>query len=188
MKILFIDDEIEILQSYQRYFRDQVSNYDLNFEQDSSKALELITKNQYDVIISDLRMPKVSGIDILKKVKELSLETKVMLVTGAPTIETVVEVMNLGAWDYLLKPVQYPELESKLEILYKNYVSRDEVEEFNLTVDMMTLSANRVRHLLNEKLHIASVCLDEIKENLNSDFSANKKISNIKASLDKFNK
>ncbi|MBW2452855.1 MAG: sigma-54-dependent Fis family transcriptional regulator [Deltaproteobacteria bacterium] len=84
------------------------------------EALRLMGKNTYDVIITDLFLPGVSGIDILKRAKEMSLPTNVILITGNATAETAVEAMKEGAFDYITKPVNF----DKLKILLVKAVEK----------------------------------------------------------------
>jgi DNA-binding NtrC family response regulator len=106
--ILFIDDEpgsregLSLLLGREGYQVDAVAA--------GEEALKLIAKKKYDVIITDLFLPGVSGIDILKHVKERNLPCNVILITGNATAETAVEAMKEGAFDYITKPLNFEEL------------------------------------------------------------------------------
>ena len=107
-RILFIDDDpgsresLTLLLEREGYWVDAVTA--------GEEALGLLSEKSYDVIITDLFLPGVSGIDILKHVKEHSLPCNVILITGNATAETAVEAMKEGAYDYITKPLNFEEL------------------------------------------------------------------------------
>ncbi len=92
------------------------------------EALDLIARKHFDVIITDLFLPGVSGIDILKNVKESDLACNVILITGNATAETAVEAMKSGAFDYITKPVNF----DKLKILVAKAVEKSLLVAENL--------------------------------------------------------
>jgi serine phosphatase RsbU (regulator of sigma subunit) len=110
--ILLVDDDKNILfllsEALKKY------GYDLTLVNGGEKALEILKENEFDLVVSDLQMPKVSGIDILSVVKEKYTDTEVLLVTGYGSIKTAVKAMKLGAFDYLSKPVDVEELRHKV--------------------------------------------------------------------------
>ena len=104
-KILIIDDEIGMLE----VCFDTLSKLPAVFvvtESDSEKGSHLLKTNSYDLLITDLRMPKTSGMDILKIAKETNPNCNVLIMTAFPTIESAVKSMKLGAYDYLTKPLE----------------------------------------------------------------------------------
>jgi serine phosphatase RsbU (regulator of sigma subunit) len=110
--ILLVDDDKNILfllsEALKKY------GYDLTLVNSGEKALEILNENEFDLVVSDLQMPKISGIDILSVVKEKYTDTEVLLVTGYGSIKTAVKAMKLGAFDYLSKPVDVEELRHKV--------------------------------------------------------------------------
>lgn len=110
IKILLIDDEPKTTNLYGKILTEK--GYSVTEESDSKKAVELVQNSFFDIIISDLQMPDFSGIDILKKKPEESI---FILVTGYASIESAVEAMQLGAYDYLMKPLKLEELLLKVE-------------------------------------------------------------------------
>jgi DNA-binding NtrC family response regulator len=103
IKILIIDDEPEMLHSLQKILS-QRKEFSVDLAQDADRALEIVKKNDFDLIISDLKMGKVSGIDILKSALARNSEAKVILISGYGTIETSVAAIQEGAFDFLEKP------------------------------------------------------------------------------------
>ena len=79
------------------------------------KAMELLEKEEYDVLLLDLNMPRLSGMEALKKIKASEIPTEVIILTGNATVSTAVEAMKLKAYDYLTKPVKLEELKAVIE-------------------------------------------------------------------------
>jgi len=85
------------------------------------EAIEVLQKNQFRIVITDLRMPGVTGLDLLRETKSVSPRTQVVLVTAHGTVNNAVEAMKLGAFDYLVKPFAFADLQSVVQrALYKN--------------------------------------------------------------------
>jgi len=102
-EILFIDDEIEMLESYKKLFVAN-DNYRIKFVENSIKAKSLIEENNYDLIITDLKMEEVDGMEILRTSKQKNKEQPVIIISGYATVEASVEAMKEGAFDFLEKP------------------------------------------------------------------------------------
>ncbi len=111
-QILLIDDEQESCQALSLLL--SRAGYRVNSCYSGEKALSLLKKQAFELIISDLFLPGVSGIDILKQVKEVSPQTCVILITGNASAETAVEAMKEGAFDYITKPFNFERL--KLQV------------------------------------------------------------------------
>ncbi len=84
-------------------------------DQKKTKALNSLKSNKYDVVVTDLRLPGTNGLDILKSAKEIDTNIIVIIITAYATIETAIESLKLGAYDYLLKPFSPEQLLSILK-------------------------------------------------------------------------
>jgi response regulator RpfG family c-di-GMP phosphodiesterase len=103
LTLLLIDDEPNILNSLKRLFRRE--NFRVLTANSGREALELLAVSQVQVIISDQRMPEMSGVELLSRVKELYPDTVRMVLSGYSELSTVTEAINRGAiWKYLSKP------------------------------------------------------------------------------------
>ena len=111
-KILLIDDELESCKALSQLLT-QVG-YSVEISHSGEHALTLLKKQLFDLIISDLVLPGISGIDILKHVKEDSPDTCVILITGKASTETAVEAMREGALDYITKPFNLDRLKIQI--------------------------------------------------------------------------
>ena len=112
-RILVVDDEENLRRVTQ--LKLQQAGYEALTASDASQALEVLSKHPQDLVLTDLKMPGMSGIDLLRKVKEEYPEVIVVVVTAYGTIESAVEAMRLGAYDYIIKPFDLSELLEKIE-------------------------------------------------------------------------
>jgi DNA-binding NtrC family response regulator len=112
-RILVVDDD-----NLMREFLDETlhrSKYSVDLASTGDEAFKKIKSREYDVVLTDIRMPKMSGMELLKAVKDNSPQAKVMLMTAYGTIENAVEAMKLGAFDYITKPFSADDIEIKIK-------------------------------------------------------------------------
>ena len=101
-RILVVDDEITVCKSIRQSILSD--SYEVDMALSGEEALKKDRENPYDLIITDLMMPGISGLDLLRAVRVQRPEATVIMITGYPTIKTAVESVKLGAFDYLPKP------------------------------------------------------------------------------------
>lgn len=102
-KILVIDDERSIRNTLKDILEFEKHSVDL--AENGIVALELINKNQYDLVFSDIKMPEMDGIELLGKIKYISSDITVVMISGHGNIETAVECIKKGAFDFIEKPI-----------------------------------------------------------------------------------
>ncbi len=131
--VLVVDDEISAQRSYRMILKD---NYHLFFASNGEEALKILKKEEPDVIILDVIMPGMDGIEVLKKMKMDDVSIPVIVVTATKMVKTAVEMMKAGAFDYLTKPFDVDELEillakalSERDLLNEVHYLREEVEK-----------------------------------------------------------
>lgn len=107
-RILVIDDERRMAESLQTLLAGL--SYDVDVAFDGNQGAELIHKGGYDLIISDIKLPFKSGLDLLKLARELDPDSVVILMTAYASLESAVDAIGQGAYDYLLKPVEFTHL------------------------------------------------------------------------------
>ncbi len=160
-KILIVDDELLIL----RIISDILGKegYEVKTAINYFNASQLLDGEKFDVVITDIRMPEKSGIDLLTHVREINSDIPVILMTGFATLETAVEAVKQGAFDYLTKPLDFNKL--------KRIVSQS-IERFNL------LSSNKklVRELQEVNSNLEIKVSERTRELLNILHSANESI------------
>ncbi len=101
--ILTIDDEEAIRYSFRDYLEDY--NYSVIEAENGERGLELVKQQKPDLILLDLSMPGMSGIDVLKKIHEIEEEIPVIVISGTGLITDVIDALRNGAWDFMVKPV-----------------------------------------------------------------------------------
>ncbi|RII36354.1 response regulator [Clostridium chromiireducens] len=112
-KILIIDDEEEILLSLKKNLI--LEGYNVETCNDSVEALEMIKNNKLHIVITDIVMPNMNGIDLLKAAKAYDALTQVIMMTGYSTMEITIQSLEFGANDYILKP--FKSIEYIIEII-----------------------------------------------------------------------
>lgn len=132
-KILVVDDELLmrnfLLEALKRKGIEGVA------AENGEKALKLLQESSFDMVITDMKMPKMNGMELLRKVKEVSPSTLVVVITAFGTIENAVEAMRAGAFDYLIKPVSLDGLMANIEkarqhiaLVEENHYLREQVD------------------------------------------------------------
>ena len=101
-KLLLIDDEVDVQYSFRRIF--EGSDIELHTASSGEEGLRLIPKVKPDLVLSDIRMAGLNGLETLRRIRQLDPQLPVILMTAYGTTQTAIEAMKLGAYDYLLKP------------------------------------------------------------------------------------
>ncbi|MCO5166282.1 MAG: sigma-54 dependent transcriptional regulator [Planctomycetes bacterium] len=103
-RVLVVDDEEGMLEVCQETLERLGDDVEVVVERQSARAVERLKDESFDVMVTDIRMPGVDGVTLLRKAREQDPDLPVLMITGFPTIETAVECLRLGAVDYLTKP------------------------------------------------------------------------------------
>jgi DNA-binding NtrC family response regulator len=101
-KILVIDDESIVRTSCSRTLTPE--GYEVKLSQNGADAMKMLEGESFELVLTDLKMPDIDGIEVLKMIKQRWPETEVIVVTGYQTVDTAVKAIKLGAFDYLEKP------------------------------------------------------------------------------------
>lgn len=107
-KILIVDDERIVRESLLHWF--QEDGYEVETAEDAEKALQMFEKGKYDVILLDMKMPGMSGLELLVKLKQIDKEAIVILITAFASVPSAIKALKDGAFDYVTKPVDPDEL------------------------------------------------------------------------------
>ena len=116
-KVLFVDDEIDFLETLLKRMKKR--GVDVTGVGSGEEALSFLNTNQVDVVVLDVRMPGMDGIETLREIKRRHPLIEVIMLTGHANLEVAIEGMELGAFDYLMKPMDIDELLYKVEDAYK---------------------------------------------------------------------
>ena len=133
-KILIIEDEEPIRRVLVRILTDEDSSFEIHEASDGKKGLELIKNDSYDLVLCDIKMPKVDGIELLQRTRKTNSTIPFIMLTGHGNIETAVESMKLGAYDFISKPPDLNRLINsvrnaleKKELIAENKILRKKV-------------------------------------------------------------
>jgi len=103
-RILIVEDEAAIRRVLTRILEDESPSYKVDVAADGEEGLKMITQEDYDLVISDIKMPKMSGDELLVEAKKIKPETVFVMISGHGDLETAINTMKLGAFDYISKP------------------------------------------------------------------------------------
>lgn len=103
-KILIIEDEDAIRRVLKKILLEEEKSYQVEEAEDGLSGIELIKKNDYDLVLCDIKMPKMDGIEVLSATQKIKPEIPIVMISGHGNLETAVETMKMGAFDYISKP------------------------------------------------------------------------------------
>lgn len=151
-KLLIVDDEKIALKSLVHVLKKE--GYDVTGAQSGMAALVLIESQSFDVVLTDLKMEKVDGMQVLKKCRERNSETEVIVITGYATPESAVEAMKQGAFYYIAKPFRLDEVRQvvgeameKISLKRENRQLREQIESYEGRVKIITQDPHMLRLL-----------------------------------------
>jgi len=132
-RILVVDDEQIIRESISYVLTKE--NYEVSEAENGKIAYEKLLENPFDLIITDLEMPEMKGVELLEKIRDLSVQTSTMVVTAYGSLDTAISALRSGASDYILKPIEFDELLIKVKkmfeiknLLTENQIMRNEIQ------------------------------------------------------------
>lgn len=126
IRILVVDDEQIMRDSLSDWLR--LDGYEVEAVEDGYKALEKVKKESWDVLFVDLKMPRMDGIEVMQKVKEINKDIPVIIITAYATVDTAVKAMKEGAYEYIVKPFN-PE---EISIIIRNIVVHQSLVKENI--------------------------------------------------------
>jgi DNA-binding NtrC family response regulator len=150
-RILIVDDEAVVRESLGEWFRQE--GYVADVAESAKSALEKLTRQSWDVYLLDIRMPGTDGLELQRKLMEIQPEATVIIMTAYASVETAVEAMKHGAYDYIIKPFDPDDLEHTIrnaverkKLLSENQQLRTKIDELNLLHEIIgtSLATRRV--------------------------------------------
>ena len=117
MKLLVIEDEVMLNRSIVKLLKTQ--HYSVDAAYDGEEAIDYIRATNYDVIISDIMMPRLDGLGVLKYLRNHQIKTPVLMLTAKDTLEDKVTGLDAGADDYLVKPFEFDELLARIRVMLR---------------------------------------------------------------------
>ncbi len=152
MTILVVEDEIKITRFIKKGL--EMDHYTVETAYDGAEALEKIEINNYDLIILDIMLPKLDGIEVCKRVRKMKIETPIIMLTARDTVDDRVRGLDAGADDYMIKPFAFGELLARIRALLRREKT---VRATKLKVGSLIL--NPVKHEVyrdNKEINLSS--------------------------------
>ena len=132
-KILVVDDEQIIRESLSYVLKNE--GYDVTEAANGKIAYQLLTKQPFDLVVTDLEMPEMKGTELLEKIRDLSVQTSTIVITAYGSLDTAISALRSGATDYILKPVEFDEILIKVnrlfqtkELMLENQILKNELK------------------------------------------------------------
>jgi response regulator RpfG family c-di-GMP phosphodiesterase len=162
-RILVVDDERVIREILAEFL--SLEGFSVNTVEDGEKALSELRLRPYDLLITDLKMPKLSGLQLLEKIEQERLGVLTVLMTGFGTVETAIEAMKKGAYDYLLKPFKVEEVIHVVErALYRQRLQAENIRLREALTIYRVSEAIALSHDIDKILDVVlRAALDEVK-------------------------
>ncbi|MBU1318752.1 MAG: response regulator [candidate division Zixibacteria bacterium] len=126
-KLLVVDDELFVRELLDEYF--SKLDFEVVVANSGPAALKLVAENSFKVALVDLKMTDMDGLEVLKNLQKLDENLIVILMTGYPTVESSIEAMRSGAYDYAIKPFRLNDLKEMITRALKEYQVRSEISE-----------------------------------------------------------
>ncbi|MEZ6115154.1 MAG: sigma-54 dependent transcriptional regulator [Pirellulaceae bacterium] len=142
LDLLLVDDDAELRSDMARYFTR--CGYNVSECSEGNQALSFADQREFDVMIVDMAMPVMNGIELLEKLKERGNEAEVVMLTGQGTIETAVEAMKLGAREFLTKPVSLKELDHLVQKCVESRRLRKENQQLKAVIQQQSSQTNMI--------------------------------------------
>ncbi|HSB29438.1 MAG TPA: sigma-54 dependent transcriptional regulator [Pyrinomonadaceae bacterium] len=158
--ILIVDDEMIVRESLGNWFRDE--GYHADVAASAKEALEKLATNSWDVFLLDIRMPGIDGLELQRKIKEAHQDATIIIMTAYASVESAVEAMKHGAYDYIIKPFDPDDLEHTVRkaletkrLVAENQQLRTKIDELNLLHEIIGTS-NATHRLLEQVAMVSS--------------------------------
>ncbi|HYX31213.1 MAG TPA: sigma-54 dependent transcriptional regulator [Pyrinomonadaceae bacterium] len=153
-RILIVDDEAVVRESLGDWFRDE--GYEIDTADSAKAALEKVVHANWDIFLLDIRMPGIDGLELQRKLKEAQPDATIIIMTAYASVESAVEAMKQGAYDYIIKPFNPDDLEHTIQkamehkqLVSENIQLRTKIDELNLAHEIVGMSA-ATRRLLEQ--------------------------------------
>jgi DNA-binding NtrC family response regulator len=135
-KVLIADDEKHIAEGLQMLLQEE--GYEVDTANDGSKAWDKLQKTDFGLVLADLKMPKLDGLQLFAKMRESGMDSEVIIITGKGTVDSAVEAMRNGAYDYLTKPLELDRLKALIPKALEKYQVKTANRELQKRLESLT--------------------------------------------------
>ncbi len=149
-KILIIDDERPIRSTLKEIL--EFEKFKVDDAEDGKAGFDLIQKNKYDLILCDIKMPKLDGMEVLEKSISLGIDTPFIMISGHGNVETAVEAIKKGAYDFIQKPLDL----NRILVTLRNALDRESIAQENITLKRK-VSKGKITEIIGESEQIKGI-------------------------------
>ena len=161
-KVLIIDDEQIIRERVQKLL--ELDDYETFTAENGHKGLEIFQKEEPEIAVVDIKMPGMDGIEVLKRIKEESTKTEVILITGHGGVDTAIQALREGAFGYLQKPIDYDELEIEIKKALEKNGMQSKLDRYVNRLEEANRELESLFQQLQRDYDIAEKVFDKIVE------------------------
>ena len=154
-RILIVDDEENIRFTFESFLSDE--GYDVKTASNLQDGKRLLADEEFDLVFLDILLGRDSGLEILREVKERGLPSPVVMITGAPEVETAAEAVRYGAFDYIPKPVMQENLLRVARLALEHKMLIEENETFRMRLEGLFRCAHEGIIITDKDLHVAEI-------------------------------
>jgi len=154
LNILIVEDGQTQREQLRDFLRSE--GHAVSEAENGEQALRIVFNGHFDLILLDYKMPGMDGVEVLKEVKRLNPEIDVIIITAYGTIETAVEALKLGAYDYITKPVDLDELvilanrlAEQRQLIQENRILKEDLHKHGITADKIIYKSQKMEELIN---------------------------------------
>lgn len=179
MKILCVDDDLSTLTMISRSLERAFPEDEILSAPSGEEALEHLRKAEAEILITDLMMPGISGMDLLEQAKRECPDIEVIMITAYSSVASAVEATRKGARDYLPKPISVELLAEKVENLRELLISRREIEDYRYALRVIEEDVSRSARAYDLRLEELRGGMDQVREILGTELAAEEKVARI---------
>jgi len=155
--ILIVDDEASVRDSLYNWFLED--GFEVSCAEDASKALKMLDHNQFDIILADIKMPGMDGLELLRRIKQIKPDAVVIVITAFATVDTAVQALKDGAFDYVTKPFDPDDLSH----LIRNALRQLSLQEENENLRERVTALEQVEDIIGESEAVKKM-LNEVEQ------------------------
>lgn len=142
MKILIVEDDSSMLILLQKYLASK--NHSIYLSSSAEEAYQIIRNEEIDIVITDWMMPKINGIELLELVRAMKNSPAVIIITSMTSPDAKTQALDLGADDFIFKPINFSELSHKIDVLYQNRLNSISYDDKVISKD-----TNKIKNLVS---------------------------------------
>src|SRR5210317_551835 len=153
--VMVVDDEESIRYTFETFLTEK--GYTVSSAADFDEGVALLREKDIDLVFADIILPGKTGIDLLKAASEIAPGVPVIMITGAPSVDTATESLRIGAFDYIVKPIRQDSLLRSVNIAFKHKAVKDESEQCRLNFEAIFRSVNDGIITVDENMEVVEI-------------------------------